>query len=140
MHKRPLALNLTFMDIMDYKSMQSLNTTRLTLEQLEQITCKSPNYTMVNYDSIGEYRRQIDENYANTMPIFLMIIITVLGLLMIGARIIAFCYCKHKNIPTCSKTLCIFWHKENPKETSAMLSFCPQQALGYPKITATLRQ
>ena len=34
--------------------MQSLNVTNLTLKQLDQLTHKLPNYTVVNYDSLRE--------------------------------------------------------------------------------------
>ena len=48
-------------------------------------------------------------------PILLVILITV------GARIKIFLYCKHKNVPACSKTLSLFWHRENLQETKPIL-------------------
>ena len=48
--------------------MQSLNVTKLTQEQLDQLTDKLPNYTMVNYDSLWEHIWLLDENYPYTMP------------------------------------------------------------------------
>ena len=71
------------------------------------------------------------------MPIWLMILITVLGTLMIGARSTDFFYCKCKNAPIHSMTSSLFWHKENSKETRAMLPGSPQQSTGYPNIKAT---
>ena len=88
------------MNSTDYQFMQSLNLTRFTLEQLEQLTHKLPNYVVVNYDLLGKHIRQIDKNYPYTMPIWLLILITVLVTLMIAARVTVFFYCKCKNAPT----------------------------------------
>ena len=105
LHKRFLGFNLTYMKITENQLMQYLNvTTMLTPKQLEQLPHKLLNYTMVNYDSLRAHLRQIDENYPYTIPILLLILITVLGTLMIGARIIVFFYCKCKNAATHSDT------------------------------------
>ena len=70
-----------------------------------------------------------------------MILITVLGTMVLGARITIFLYCKHKNAPTHSRrTLSILWHKENTNETKPMLSGSPQQSTGYPKIKETIEK
>ena len=53
--------------------MQYLNVTKLSPEQLQQLTHKLLNYTMIDYDSLREYIQQIDENYPCSMPIWLMI-------------------------------------------------------------------
>ena len=45
---------------MDYQLMQSL-------EQLERLCHKFPNFTMVNDDSLKEHIKQIDENYPLSM-------------------------------------------------------------------------
>ena len=63
-------------------------------------------------------------------------LITVLGTLILGAGITPFFYCKCENAPTLSKTLSIFWHKENPKVARAMLLYSLQQVTGDPKIKA----
>ena len=92
--------------------MQSLNVTKLTIEQLEQLTHRLPNYTIVNYDSLRKQSQQIDENYPYSMPTRLIILITVLGILMIGMTITITFYCKYKNKPNHFKTLSLLWHKE----------------------------
>ena len=74
------------MNITDYQFIQSLNVTKLTLEQLGQLAHKLPNYTMVNYDSFREHLQQLDGNYPYSMPTPFLILITILGTLMIGAR------------------------------------------------------
>ena len=61
--------------------MQVLNISKQTLEQLEQLMHKLPNYTMVNYDSFREQVPQIDENYPYCIPTWFMILITLLGTL-----------------------------------------------------------
>ena len=71
------------------------------------------------------------------MPLWLTILNTVLGILIIGARITAFFYYKCKNGLTCSKILSMLWHKENIKETKAMLSDSPQESIDYSKIKVT---
>ena len=73
------------------------------------------------------------------MPIWFMNLITVLGTSMIGAGITIFFYCKFKHVPTHSKTSSIFWHKQNPTETKAILSDSPQASTGYPKIQVTTK-
>ena len=70
------------------------------------------------------------------MPTWLMILTTALGTLMTAARSTIFFYGKYKHTPNNSKTSSIFWHKENPTETEAMMSGCPQQSTGSPKIKA----
>ena len=75
--------------------MQSLNATKQTLEQLEQLAHKLLNYTMVNYYSLREQMQHTDENYLYSMPTWLLILITVLGTLMIVAGITIFLYCKY---------------------------------------------
>ena len=50
LHKLFLGFNLTYMNIMDYQLMQSLNITKLMPEQIEKLSDKLPNYTVVNYD------------------------------------------------------------------------------------------
>ena len=94
---------------------------------------------MVNYDSLREHIKQIDEIYSYSMPIWLIILITVLGTLMIGARVTVFCYCKYRNTLNNSKTSSKFWHKENPRGTTAMLSCSPQLSIGSPKTRQSLR-
>ena len=54
------------------------------------------------------------------MLIWLMILITVLGTLMIDTRVTVISYLKCKNALFCFKTSSTFWHKENPKETKAI--------------------
>ena len=81
---------------------------------------------MVNYNPLREHIQEIDGNYPYSMPTWLIILTTVLGTLMLGARILIFLYCKHKNAPTCSKSSSLFWQKENTKETKPMFTNqCP---------------
>ena len=49
--------------------MQSLNVTILTLEQLEPLTHKLANYTMLTYDSLREQIHKINEPYPYSMCI-----------------------------------------------------------------------
>ena len=70
------------------------------------------------------------------MPIWLIILSTTLGTLMIAAGSRVFFYYKCKNIPTHSKTSSVLWHKENLKETKAILPSPHLQSIGYPKIKA----
>ena len=67
---------------------------------------------------------------------WIMILITVLGTLMIGAGITVFFYCKCKNVQFIPR-FCLCFGKQNPKETKAMLSGSPQPSIGYPKVKAT---
>ena len=71
LHKQFLGFNLTCINIMDYQLIQSLNAIQFTLEQLEKLSHKLTNYTMVNYASF-------DENYAYHMPTWLVILVIVL--------------------------------------------------------------
>ena len=73
------------------------------------------------------------------MPTWLIILITVSRTLMISAGI-TFFYFKCKDAPTGFKTLSIFWHKENLKETKPMLTDSPGQSKGYSKVKQPLRQ
>ena len=112
--------------------MQSLNVTKLTPEQLGWL------------GKIWLFKRNkwhIDENYPYSMPTWLIILITVLGTLIIGAGILIFPYCKHKNAPTCLYlALSISSCKENFKKTKPMLENCPQQSMDCPKIKQPLKQ
>ena len=126
LHKRFWSFNLTYMNITDHQFMQSLNVTKLTPEQLGWLAYKLPNYTMVDYDSLREQIQQIDEKYPYSKPTWLIILMTVLGTRMVGARSTIFFYFKYNNTPNHSKTSSIFWQKENMKETKAMPSGSPQ--------------
>ena len=127
LHKWFLGFNLMHMHITDYQFIQSLNVTPLTPEQLKQLAHTLPNYTMVNYDSLREQIQQIDENYLYSMPTWLIILTTVLGILIIGTGITVFLYCKYKHTSNCSKSPFIFWHKKSSEETEAMLLGSAQQ-------------
>ena len=83
------------MNITDYQFMQSLHVTKLMH--------KLPNYTMENYGSFREQIQLIDENYPYSMLTWLIILITVLRILMIGAQTSIFFYCKYKSTPNHSK-------------------------------------
>ena len=98
---------------------------------------KLPNYTMVNYASLGEQIQQIDDDYPYSTSTWLIALITVLGTLMTGVTITIPFYRKYKNTPNHSKTSSIFWHKENPKEPKSMLSGSPQHSIGYQRIKVT---
>ena len=92
------------MNITDYQFMQHLNVTKLTPKHLGQLIYMLPNCTMVNYDSLREQIQQINEKYPYSMPTSLILLITELGIPMIGTRITIFFYCKYKNTSNCSKT------------------------------------
>ena len=47
-----LGVNLTYMNIMDYQIMWSINITNITQDQVEKLSHKLPNYSMVKYDSL----------------------------------------------------------------------------------------
>ena len=94
-----------------------------------QLIQKQPYETVVYYDSLREQTLQIDKNYPYSMLILFMILIRALRPLVIGTRTTVFFNCKCKNVPIHSKTSFILWHKENPKETKAILSGSPQQTL-----------
>ena len=113
LHKRFLGFNLTYMNITDYWFMQSLNVAKLTPEQLELLAHKLPIYTMVIHDFLREQIQQIDENYPYPMPTGLIILISVLGNYMRGAKLQFSFISKTKNALNHSKTLSIFWCKEN---------------------------
>ena len=66
------------MNITDYQFMQSLNMTRLTPYQFEQLAHRLLHYTIANYDSARQHIQQIDENYPYSMPTWLIILITIL--------------------------------------------------------------
>ena len=76
--------------------MQPLNLTHLTPEQLEKLSHKLPNFTMLGYDSFKEHIQLIDAYYPYSMSIWLIILITVLGTLIhtIGSGI--YYYRKYK--------------------------------------------
>ena len=71
------------------------------------------------------------------MLTWIIIPITVLGTLMIGAGNAIFFYCKYKNTPNPSKALSIFWHNKNTKDIKAMLLGFLKQSVGYPNVKAT---
>ena len=62
LHKHFLGFNLTYINVLNYLLMQSLNVTQCTPEQLEKLLHKLFNYTVVNYDLLKEHIQQIDEN------------------------------------------------------------------------------
>ena len=123
------------MNIPDYQFIQSLNVTKLTPEQLEQLVHKSPNYNIVNYDSLREQIWQIDENYPYSMPTWLISLTTVLGALIIGDY--SFSLLQILTHFKLFQNLSIFWHKQNPEETEAMHWGSSQQSIGSPKNKAT---
>ena len=116
--------------------MHSINGTRLTLDQLEQLAHKLSNYTMVHYNwkrthktnwwewSLQNAYLAYDFNYS-------------IGNSADRCWCYSFLLCICKNAPSCSKTFSKFWNKENPKEAREMLSGFPLQAVGYPNIKAT---
>ena len=125
------------MNVNDYSFMQSLNVAKQTPEQLEWLTHKLPNYTMVNYGPLREQIPHIDENYPFSMPcqlIFALMIPEIL-IIVLGFQ---FFYISSTNMPqTISKTSSIFWHKGNPKETEVMLLGSSHQSRTLPKVKVT---
>ena len=63
LHEHFLGFNLTYMNILYYQFMQTLNTSELIPAQLKKHSHKLPNSTMVNYDLLKEQIQHIDENY-----------------------------------------------------------------------------
>ena len=95
--------------------MQCVNVTKLTLEQLKRLWHLLPNYTVINCNSLREQFQQIDENYPDSMPTQLIILIMVLVILIRIIGIVIFIYCKYRCISNQSKTSGIFWHRNNQK-------------------------
>ena len=60
LYKQLPGFNLNYMNIMNYQLMQSLNVAQLLQGQLEKLSHKLPNYTMVNYDLSKQHIHQID--------------------------------------------------------------------------------
>ena len=76
--------------------MQSLNVIQLTLEQLEKLSHKLPNWTTVNFEKYEDHIQQIDEIYLYSMPSWLIILTTVLGTVISVIGLVIYYHCTSK--------------------------------------------
>ena len=88
--------------------MWSLKVTNLTSAQLNKLSHKLPNYSMVNYDLLKDIIQQFDENYPFSMSTWLTGLIRVLGSLLATTSTFIYCYFKHRRTKNMPKTFSLY--------------------------------